>query len=137
VLVGIPYGTSELCPVRPLERWRNAAGITAGPVLQRIWTQPRPTDPPPGWIPAYVVGSQAIDPGSVARLIKARGGGAGFDRRALGGHSLKRGALNTAKDLRIHPARLKQLGRHKVYAPLAAYIEEGDLFADHVLRGVL
>jgi hypothetical protein len=55
----------------------------------------------------------------------------------LGSHSLKRGALNTAKDLRVHPARLKQLGRHKSYAPLAAYIEEGDLFADNALNGVL
>jgi hypothetical protein len=137
VQVGIPYGTSELCPVRALERWQNAAGITTGPVFRRIWTPPRPPDPPPGWIAAYVVGSQAIDPGSVARIIKARGGAAGFDRGALGGHSLKRGALNTAKDLRIHPARLKQLGRHKSYTPLAAYIEEGDPFADNALIGVL
>jgi hypothetical protein len=84
-----------------------------------------------------VVGSKAIDAGTVARIIKARGAAAGFDRATLGGHSLKRGALNTAKDLRIHPARLKQLGRHKSYAPLAAYIEEGDLFNDHALRGIL
>jgi hypothetical protein len=45
--------------------------------------------------------------------------------------------MNTAKDLRVHPARLKQLGRHKSNAPLAAYIEEGDLFADNALSGVL
>src|SRR5579872_3849476 len=46
-------------------------------------------------------------------------------------------ALNTAKDLHVPPARLKQLGRHKSYTPLAAYIEEGDLFADNALSGVL
>ena len=56
---------------------------------------------------------------------------------ALGGHSLKRGAMNTAKDRRVHPAQLKQLGRHRSYATLATYIEEGDLFEDNALNGVL
>jgi hypothetical protein len=120
-----------------LERWRNAAGISAGPVFRRIWTPLRSAETPAGWIPAYVVGLQAIDARTVARIIKARGAAAWFDRAALGGHSLKRGALNTAKDLRIHPARLEPLGRHNSYTPLAAHIEEGDLFADHALRGVL
>jgi integrase len=137
VQVGIPYGVSALCPVRALQRWRDAAGITAGPVFRRIWTPPPPANPPAGWTPVYVVGHAALDPGSIARIVKTRGAMAGFDPQALGGHSLKRGAMNTAKDLRVHPARLKQLGRHKSYAPLAAYIEEGDLFADNALNGVL
>jgi hypothetical protein len=51
--------------------------------------------------------------------------------------SLKRGALNTAKDRRVHPAQLKQLGWHASCATLAAYIEEGDMFADNALNGVL
>jgi hypothetical protein len=137
VQVGIPYGGSDLCPVRALARWREAAGITAGPVFRRIWATPRPKNPPPGWTPTHVVGWQALDPGSLARIVNARGAAAGFDPTVLGGHSLKRGALNTARDLRVHPARLKQLGRHKSYAALAAYIEEGDLFADNALNGVL
>jgi hypothetical protein len=49
VLIGIPYGASALRPVRALARWRDAAGITAGPLLRRIWTTPRPKNPPPGW----------------------------------------------------------------------------------------
>ena len=84
-----------------------------------------------------MVGHAALDAGSIARIVKARGAVAGFDRQALGGHSLKRGAMNTAKDRRVHPAQLKQLGRHRSYATLAAYIEEGDLFEDNALNGVL
>ena len=84
-----------------------------------------------------MVGSAAIDPGTVARIVKARGAAAGFDAAGLGGHSLKRGAINTAKDRRVHPARLKQLGRHASWATLAAYLEEGDLFEEHALQGVL
>jgi integrase len=137
VQVGIPYGTSELCPVRALTRWRDAAGITQGPLFRRIWTTPRPESPPPGWTPTYIVGHNAIDPRTVARIVQARGVAAGFDAQSLGGHSLKRGAMNTAKDRRVHPTQLKQLGRHKSYATLTAYIEEGDLFESNALNGVL
>jgi site-specific recombinase XerD len=137
VQVGIPYGTSALCPVRALKRWCEAARITGGPVFRRIWTLPRSPDSPAGRPPAYVVGYAAIDPRTVARIVQTRGAAAGFDARAFGGHSLKRGAMNTAKDRRVHPVQLKQLGRHRSYAPLAAYIEDGDLFEDNALNGVL
>jgi len=128
---------STLCPIRALARWQKAAGIVSGPVFRRIWVPPRPKNAPANWTPSYAVGWQAIDPRTVARIVQARGAAAGFDPARLGGHSLKRGALNTAKDLQVHPARLKQLGRHKSYTPLAAYIEEGDPFADNALNGVL
>ena len=137
VQVGIPYGVSALCPVRALARWQSAAAIDSGPVFRRIWVPPRPTNAAADWTPSYAIGSQPIDPRTVARIVQARGAAAGIDPARLGGHSLKRGALNTAKDLHVHPARLKQLGRHKSYTPLAAYIEEGDLFTDHALSGVL
>ena len=39
------------------------------------------------------VGYAAIDAGTVARIVQARAAKAGFDPDALGGHSLKRGAL--------------------------------------------
>jgi hypothetical protein len=83
------------------------------------------------------VGSMAIDAGTVARIIQARAARAGFDARLLGGHSLKRGALSTGMDRNIHPTRLKQLGRHKTYAVLDAYLELGDPFESHPLNGVL
>ena len=79
----------------------------------------------------------AIDAGTVARIIQARAAGAGFDPSALGGHSLKRGALSTGMDRGIHPTRLKQLGRHKSYAVLDVYLELGDPFDGHPLTGVL
>jgi hypothetical protein len=55
----------------------------------------------------------------------------------MSGHSLKRGAMNTARDRRVHPTQLKQPGRHANYATLGAYLEEGDLFEDNALNGVL
>lgn len=137
VVVAIPYGSSALCPVRALQRWMAAAGITEGPVFRRIWATPRPEAAPETWLPIHIVGRQPLSDRSIARIVQARGAAAGFDGQAFGGHSLKRGAMNTAKDRRVHPAQLKQLGRHKSYATLAAYIEEGDLFEGNALNGVL
>jgi hypothetical protein len=84
-----------------------------------------------------VVGAAAVDAGPVARIVKTRAAAAGFDPRALGGHSLKRGALTTDMDRGVHPPRLKQLGRHKSYAVLDDYLELGDPFEAHPLNGVL
>jgi hypothetical protein len=83
------------------------------------------------------VGAMAIDARTVARIIQARAAGAGFDARLLGGHSLKRGALSTRMAHGVHPARLKQLSRHKCYAVLDGYLELGDPFESHPLNGVL
>lgn len=134
VTVALPYGTTELCPVRALRRWQEAAGITEGAVFRRIWRPPCRGDGPP---PPSRLGSAAIDPGTVARIIQARAAAAGFERTALGGHSLKRGALTTGMDRGVHPTRLKQLGRHKSYAVLDEYLELGDPFEGHPLSGLL
>jgi site-specific recombinase XerC len=135
VTVALPYGATELCPIRALRSWQDAAGITAGAVFRRIWTPPRGRDGSNTPLPR--VGTMAIDAGTVARIIQARAARAGFDARLLGGHSLKRGALSTGMDRNIHPTRLKQLGRHKTYAVLDAYLELGDPFESHPLNGVL
>jgi site-specific recombinase XerC len=135
VTVPLPYGATELCPIRAVQAWQAAAGITAGALFRRIWVPPRGRDgrntPPPR------VCTAAIDAGTVARIIQARAAKAGFDATVLGGHSLKRGALSTGMDRNIHPTRLKQLGRHKTYAVLDEYLELGDPFEGHPLNGVL
>jgi integrase len=135
VTVAIPYGSTELCPVRALRQWQLAAGIADGPLFRRIWTPPRGRSGQNTPLPR--VGYAAIDAGTVARIVQARAKAAGFDPDVLGGHSLKRGALSTGMERGIHPTRLKQLGRHKSYAVLDVYLELGDPFEAHPLNGVL
>ena len=106
-------------------------------MFRRIWRPPSPRKPGAGPLPCPVVGTVAIDAGTVARIVKARAAAADFDPRALGGHSLKRGALTTGMDLGVHPARLKRLGRHRSYAVMDAYLEHGDPFDSHPLSGLL
>jgi integrase len=138
VMVPLPYGDTELCPVHALERWQRAAGLTDGAVFRRIWLPPRATtastaEPPP--LPR--IGTAAITPQTVAQIVQLRAMAAGFGRRDLGGHSLKRGALTTGMDRGVHPAKLKRLGRHKSFDVLGEYLEFGDLFEGHPLSGVL
>ncbi len=152
VIVPLPYGHTELCPVRALTAWLEAAAITAGPVFRRIWLpkkaipgggrqgsasaaggRPAGGEPPP--LPR--IGSQPITPWTIAAIVKQRADAAGFKGRDFGGHSLKRGALTTAMERGEHPARLKRLGRHKSFDVLGEYLEFGDLFEGHPLKDVL
>jgi len=135
VTVPLPYGQTELCPVRALSAWQDAASIRSGSLFRRIWLprKARPDQPPP----RPRIGSLALTPWAVAEIVKARAAAAGFGGRDFGGHSLKRDALTTGMDRGEHPAKLKRLGRHKSFDALGEYLEFGDLFEDHPLSGVL
>jgi len=136
VTIALPYGSTKHCPVRALRRWLAAASITSGPVFRRIWPTPA-RFLAPSQTPSYVVGTTAIEPRTVARIIQARATAAELDGRKMGGHSLKRGALTTGMERGVHASRLKQLGRHKSYAVLDEYLEQGEPFENHPLNGVL
>jgi integrase len=135
VTVPLPYGQTELCPVRSLTAWLVAAGITSGPVFRRIWLPKKTLAGQPSHLPR--IGVQPITPWAVAAIVKSRAQEAGFGGRDFGGHSLKRGALTTGMDRGEHPAKLKRLGRHKSFDVLGEYLEFGDLFEGHPLNGVL
>jgi len=139
VLVPLPYGATRLCPVRALRRWMTAAGIASGPVFRRVWRPParKEVDGTVTKLPVFVVGTAAIEPRTVARIVQSRGVAAGLDHKRMGGHSLKRGALTTGMDNNVHPMRLKQLGRHKSYNVLDGYLELGEPFENHALNGIL
>lgn len=147
VLVPLPFGATELCPVRALRQWLTAAGITTGPVFRRVWRrsarkrgpdQAGPAGQPrPAHLEEFAVGAGAIEPRTVARIVQDRAATAGLDRKRMGGHSLKRGALTTGMDNNVHPMRLKQLGRHKSYNVLDGYLELGEPFLNHALNGIL
>jgi hypothetical protein len=45
--------------------------------------------------------------------------------------------MTTGMDRGIPPTLLERLGRHRSYAVLDEYLEQGDPFETHALRGVL
>jgi hypothetical protein len=68
VTVALPYGTTELCPIRALRSWQEAAGIAEGAVFRRIWIPPSGRDGSNTPLPR--VGALAIDAGTVARITR-------------------------------------------------------------------
>lgn len=97
-IVIVPGGTTALCPLAADQAWISAAGIRQGPVFRRVLVQPRPKTAAAGWVPSVKLGAHALDDGTIARIVKARARAAGLDSADIAGHSLKRGALNTAAD---------------------------------------
>ncbi len=113
-------------------------------MFRRIWLPKKsktgvPTDEASGGQPPAPprTGIDAISPWAIASMVQARAADAGFDGPHFGGHSLKRGALTTGMERGAHPADLKRLGRHKSFDVLGEYLEFGDLFDRHALKGVL
>ena len=134
VLVPLPYGRTERCPVRALARWLAVAAVTKGPVFRRIWLPPQfDTDAPS---PAGDR-QRGAHPEAIGRIVQARASAAGFLARDFGRHSLKRGALTTGMDRGAHPTQLKRLGRHESFDVLGEYLELGNLFEGRPLKAIL
>ena len=110
VLVPLPYGKTELCPVHALACWLDAAAISDGPVFRRLWLPAHAAPDAP--LPARR-SAAPLTPRSIARIVQGRAAAAGFAGHEFGGHSLKRGALSTGMEAGAHAAQLKRLGRHK------------------------
>ena len=111
MIILLPYGDSDLCPVRSFKGWLAAAAIGAGPIFRHIWLLSHldlalPPSPAPHWhCGPYRPERRSHRP--------ARAVAADFGRPELGGHSLKRGARTTGLDRGVYPAKLKRLERHK------------------------
>ena len=139
VIVPLPYGDTELCPVHALarlaggRRHHRRARCSGASGCRRPATAAGRRAPPP--LPR--IGSRARSRRDRGAIVQARAVAAGFGGRDLGGHSLKRGALTTGMERGVHPAKLKRLGRHKSFDVLGEYLEFGDLFEGHPLSGVL
>ena len=135
VTVPLPYGKTELCPVRALSAWLAAASIAEGAVFRRLWLPPSAGGDGPPALP--VLGTEALTTRSIGRIVQARAAAAGFVGSEFGGHSLKRGALSAGMEAGAHAAQLKRLGRHKSFDVLGEYLEFGNLFDNHPLSSVL
>ena len=114
----MPYGDTELCPVRALTIWLQAAAIAEGAVLRRIWLPPG-TSVQTGSAEALTLprlGAATLTSQSVAQIMQARALAAGFGRRDLGGHSLKRGALTAGMERGIRQAQAAR-SSHELLLP--------------------
>lgn len=113
--VGIPYGSTDRCPVTALRRWLAAAHITTGPVFRRVDRHGH-------------LGAAQLCSASVAQIIKRAATQAGLDPEGLSGHSLRAGlATAAAANGATETIIMAQTG-HKSTAMVRRYIRQASLF---------
>jgi integrase len=117
--VGIPYGSNpRTCPVRALNGWKNAAGLSDGPLFRGIDRHGH-------------LGSWRLHKDSVGLIVKRAAENIGLDPAQFAGHSLRaglvtQGYMNGAGEL----ALMRQTG-HRSLEMIRRYIRDGSLFREN------
>ena len=112
------------CPARALQEWLGAAGIEAGPIFRAINK-------------AGTVAAERLTDRSVANIVKAYAGRAGFDASTFSGHSLRSGFLTSAAAKGASIFKMMDVSRHKSVDTLRGYVRDAELFKDHAGAGLL
>jgi integrase len=115
------------CPVKALRAWLDAAGIEVGPLLPLF----RPINK------AGTVAASRLTCRSVANIVKAYAGRAGFDASTFSGHSLRSGFLTSAAGKGASIFKMMDVSRHKSVDTLRGYARDAELFKDHAGAGLL
>jgi len=112
---------AELCPVRALRAWLDAAGIASGAIFRSVnrWGK---------------VGAR-LSAYDVARIVKRRAEAAGLDARMLAGHSLRAGFATVAALAGLDAVAIAEVTGHRSLDTLRRYIRAaGRVQADAISR---
>ncbi len=124
--VGINRGESvDLCPVRALRRWTEAAGIDAGPIFRSV---------PNHGIVAPDDRAEPISGQAVADAVKRAAENVGLDTEKISGHSLRRGHLTTAARNGAELVDLQKQARHADPRTTAEYVEDANRMETNTSR---
>lgn len=117
--VGIPYGSNpETCPVRTVQEWMEAAGITDGRLFRSINRHGK----------VQAGGLSGID---VARIVKKLAVRAGLDAAKYAGHSLRAGHATAAAIAGASERSIMNQTGHRSVQMVRRYIREGNLFREN------
>lgn len=110
---------SETCPVRALREWLHEARINdGGPVFRSVDRHGN-------------VSTQPLNPGSIARIVKAAAWRAGLDPANISAHSLRSGMASQAAKNGAEERSIARTTQHKSIRVLRRYIHAGTLFEDN------
>ncbi len=121
---GIPFGDQEeTCPVRAMQDWLSASGITSGAIFVSFTRHGALTN-------------RRLEAREVARVIKQTATHSGLDADKLAGHSLRSG-LVTAAAMAGKPQQtiMEQTG-HASTTMLRRYIKRAKLFDNNAADGI-
>jgi site-specific recombinase XerD len=113
----------EMCPVRALAAWLEAAAITSGRVFRSVDRHGR-------------VGADMSDR-AVADVVKAYAERAGLNPADFAGHSLRAGFVTSAAERGARAERIMDVTGHRSVAMVRVYTRRADAFADHAGAGLL
>ena len=106
---------SRLRPVRAVQDWLDAAGITDGPVFRSINRHGR-------------VSAAALSAQSVALVVKRCAETVGLDPDEFAGHSPRRGFLTSAAEADADVLRMMEVSRHRRAETVRECVRRPNLF---------
>lgn len=122
--VGIPYGSSaDTCPVRAVQAWCAAAGITSGPLFRAVNRH--------GQVAAGRLSDKAV-----ALVVKRAAAAAGLDPQHYAGHSLRAGLATSAAAAGVSERAIMRQTGHTSERMVRRYIRDGSLFRDNAAAAV-
>lgn len=122
--VGIPYGSvPDTCPVRAIQGWLEASGITSGPLFRSVNRH--------GQLPEGRLSDKAV-----ALVVKRAAKAAGLDSSRYAGHSLRAGLAPSAAAAGVSERAIMAQTGHKSVNMVSRYIREGNLFRENAAERV-
>ena len=121
--IAVPEGRL-IKPIKRLEDWLRAAGITRGYVFQTMTR-------------GGGLRGRPLHHSDIPRLLKHYAGAIGLDPGEVAGHSLRAGFVTSAA---VHHARLDkimEITRHSNPEMVMRYIRDEELFSDHAGKDFL
>jgi len=122
--IGVPFGRTRWCPVKALEAWLQAAGITDGALFLVLDRHSQ-------------MKAKRLSGEAVSIILKERLRQAALDPAHYSGHSLRAGFATSAAMAGASILKIREQTGHATDAMLARYIREGDIFTDNASSAVL
>jgi len=120
----IPHGhTPELCPVKALGEWLEAAGIKEGPLFRSV--------------NRHGTVGKSLSGRAVALVVKKHAEAAGLDAADFAAHSLRAGFVTSAAARGARSERIMDHTGHQSLATVRGYMRPSSAFADHAGEGLL
>jgi site-specific recombinase XerD len=121
----IPYASqASLCPVRALEAWLEASGITGGAIFRAVDRCGR-------------LHRGALSDRTVARIVQRVAARAGLDPARLGGHSLRAGFCTTAARQGKSLDAIMRQTLHKTERQVRTYIRSATVWENNAAVGLV
>lgn len=121
---GIPFaGDPDLCAVRALRAYLEAASITEGAIFRAVTKH-------------GLLGERLADR-AVARIVKGAAEAAGLDAERFAGHSLRSGFATTAAKRGKGLDAIMRTTGHKSHAVAMRYVRHASLFTDNAAAGLV